>query len=313
MSITDTYTDRQFAHEAVGNDIAGIPLANIGAVLDAAGLNWAVEAIDTTYEFAGEVRTADKRALVRTDTGDQLGTHSGTYMRLENSSLVDLAAAASGDGGHGIEFRTGGEMDGGRVVWLNASLGSNPRFDGLGISKEVTVVKSHDGTLPLMFIPAAVRMFCRNQFPMLRKTHGRIVVRHTANAQARLAEAKAAVTAMYAAHDAMDEMLADLLETEITNRRFEAIAREVIGDWSDVEATQKARTQHENMWNVIEATWRANDDLHGTGLGVVNAFNDFDLWDSTIRSDRTRPEAQLNQLVRGSMPRTYAAAELVLA
>ena len=313
MSITDTYNDRQFAHEAVGNDISGIPLANVGAVLDAAGLNWSVEAVPTTYEFNGETLTADRRALIRTDTGMQLGTHSEAYCRLENSSLVDLAAAAAGDGGHGIEFRTGGEMDGGRVVWLNASLGSNPRFDGLGISKEVTVVKSHDGTLPLTFIPSAVRMFCRNQFPMLRKQHGRITVKHTRNSELRLIEAKAAVTALYAAHDTMDVMLADLLETEVTNKRFEEIAREVLGDWSDEDATQKARTQRENMWNVISETWKANDDLHGNGLGAVNAFNDFDLWDSTIRSDRTRPETQLNQLVKGTMPRTYAAADLILA
>lgn len=249
---------------------------------------------------------------MRTDDFTVLSVVKGRYHVQQNDVVLDMAASINEVGD--IEVETAGSLRGGRTVWVLAKLGSDPRLDGLGIERYILVAKSHDGSSPITVIPTDVRVVCSNTMALARKGEALFKIRHTANASVRIEEAKAALGAMYSAHDEMSDAILHMMDTTITNGKFEDIIKQLVGD-PEAANSPKGKTQATNRAAQLRASWELseNDGIRGTAMGVVNAANDVDLWMSTIRSSElpTRAEMQMNGVLKNYQPLTHRAMELL--
>lgn len=326
-SMMYNYSENKLPWHGLGNPITGIDLRNIGTVRKAAGLDWRVEAHTPIVEINGEriqlndtqldqfgnvTKNDGFRALIRTDDNTVLSVVKGRYHVQQNDVVLDMAASINEVGD--VEFETAGSLRGGRTVWALAKLGSDPRLDGLGIERYILVAKSHDGSSPITVIPTDVRVVCSNTMALARKGEALFKIRHTANASVRIEEAKAALGAMYSAHDEMSDAILHMVDTTITNGKFEDIIKQLVGD-PEAANSPKGKTQATNRAAQLRASWELseNDGIRGTAMGVVNAANDVDLWMSTIRSSElpTRAEMQMNGVLKNYQPLTHRAMELL--
>lgn len=300
------YAGRQFPWEVLGTDISDIPLTNVGAVLAAAGLDWTVSE-HTPHDFVnGEwMPQPNAKSLRRGDTFDHLGSHSDKYQIVQNSALVDLAAAVK-EVDPTFNVKAGGELDNGKIVWIQA-VGA-PRTDGL--SSNLTLFKSHDGSAPLMGSPWMGRMFCRNQLPAIRRAGTLVKVRHTRNVEDRLKIAAKVLQDTYRIFDEMDAEIQKLIETEITRRQFDELVAGILNPKGFDEGA--GFTQFERRRDIVAASYEYNTDIAGSAWGFVNAINDLEANFSSIRSDRTVAERQMG-MIQAGMPLTARARDLVLA
>lgn len=324
------YANRELPWHGLGNAIGEENLRNIGVVRKAAGLDWRVIEQTPMVTIAGEqyplnVADVDEfgavtknkgyRALLRDDLeGPEavLAIVKGRYTVQQNDVVLDLAASIN-DVDEGVIFETAGSLRGGRTVWALARLGDDPRLDGLDVKRYILVFKSHDGTAPITVIPTDVRVVCSNTLALAKGGTAAFKIKHTANADTRIEEAKMALGAMYSVHDELSEEIYKLANTSITNDRFEAIISEVLNPKGLTEG--KGYTQANNRADEVRYSYANPDNasIKGTGWGVVNAFNDVEVWASAIRGDWTQTEQQMDRVIRGFQPMTQRARDLVLA
>lgn len=157
-----------------------------------AGLDWEVETYPIFYRNkSGKFNQIENRwtkATVRNDNGTCLGVVGPRYFPIQNvehfnffDEIVKSKEAM---------YSGAGQFNDGRLVWLQARLPKNiliAREDV--VEKEITLISSHDGTMPLMVSLMPTRLACMNQLPLVRKNK-ELVIRHTVNFKNKVSEAR---------------------------------------------------------------------------------------------------------------------------
>lgn len=180
-----------------------VPWHGLGTVIDRAptsaealrlsGLDFEVRKIACEYQHNGQmVKSKMSFAVIRTDSGAQLGSVGSRYQVMSNAdafsfmdSVCDMA-----------KWETAGAMGGGETVWMLAKM-PECRFEvesGDAVEPYVLLSNSHDGSSAIRVLPTAVRVVCANthRAAMKGKAKG-ISIRHTASAKGKVREAQAAL------------------------------------------------------------------------------------------------------------------------
>jgi phage/plasmid-like protein (TIGR03299 family) len=236
--------------------------------------------------------SADRVALVRSDTSDTFEVVGKGFEVLQNAELADLIESLSAAKAMQTAD-TAGSLRGGRNVF--ALVPRSEFFAGTGgdpLRTYVLFANAHDGTGSLTIVPTSVRVVCANTLAMA--TAG-IRLRHTASLRDRIAEAVIALKKADAAGEAFKATVKRLASVKMDDedrrvfflRVYESAfgvlpGRPTSGKYTEAESRKLARAQE------TVGAWLANlDSSRNTGQGtegtVWHALNAATEW-----SDHTR-------------------------
>lgn len=148
------------------------------ALLESTGLNWSVEKLPLTGPMDRETNSF---GIFRRDNDKWMGTVGNQYQPYQNSDMAELIVQAAD--GVNIEVTRGGELFGGKKVYLQAELPTE--FIGNSdVKRWITALNSHDGSTSIAFGSSNTTVVCQNTF---YRAYGEMEkVRHTTNAKDRL-------------------------------------------------------------------------------------------------------------------------------
>lgn len=145
-------------------------------LLESTGLNWSVTKQPLFTKLGLETKS---HGIFR--GAEWIGTVGERYTPLQNAELAMTIVKASE--GVGVDVTKGGELGGGRKVYLQAELPE--AFVGKGnVKRYITALNSHDGSTSIGFGSSNTVIYCQNTFHKAYK--GLNHFKHTFNAQARI-------------------------------------------------------------------------------------------------------------------------------
>lgn len=152
-------------------------------LLESTGLNWSVNKLPLN---GPDGQPTDSFGLFRNDTNKWLGTVGPRYEVMQNSTLAETIIDACE--GVGLSAKRGGELRGGRKVYLQAEL-PDEYIGKSAVKRYITALNSHDGTTAISFGSTNTVVICENTFHMAYKSDGMTRFIHTANAKTLIDEA----------------------------------------------------------------------------------------------------------------------------
>jgi phage/plasmid-like protein (TIGR03299 family) len=175
------------------------PPATIAEAITASGLGWRVErepiAVDrgaaATVDDWWEPRCeeiAGYYATVRQDTRAVLGIVGERYRIVQNEEAFRFVDQPPGSSLH---FETAGSLNGGRRVWVLATLPEHVEVGGDSVRPYVVLMNSHDGSTAVIAATTPVRVVCQNTLNWgLERARQRFSIRHTEQISRRVHEAR---------------------------------------------------------------------------------------------------------------------------
>jgi phage/plasmid-like protein (TIGR03299 family) len=139
----------------------------------------AIEAAGLSYQAElKELRTVEgrsvpqRRAVVRSDTGDVLGVVGKSYVPVQNSQAFSFLDAVVADGG--LRYHTAGALGKGERVWMLAKLPGQIRIKGGDdvVDKFLLLSNSHNGTAALRIQYTPIRVVCSNTLNLALRHRG---------------------------------------------------------------------------------------------------------------------------------------------
>lgn len=182
-------------------------------------LQWQVKKLPL---FGPEGERTTSCGIFRDDTGNHLGTVGASYEPVQNSQLCELLVKASE--GVPVDFSNGGQLRGGKMVYLQADLPDAYIGRG-GVKRKLTALNSHDGSGSLAFGSSNTVVWCSNTWHMVYAEIEKY--RHTANIHDRVRNAAAQIAAALQ----QDALLVDNLErmnaTPLRDEMIEAVINRI--------------------------------------------------------------------------------------
>lgn len=205
------------------------------------GLNWEIKKEQFTHPTG---LITDHYGIFRYDHGSDtptscLGSVKGRYTELSNFDLAETIVKATDS--IGISTNRGGQIQGGRKVFLQAQLPDE--FIGRsGVKRWVTVLNSHDGSSSISFGSTNTVVVCENTFHAAHKEGSRF--RHTASSKERIDQAikdfrqtiKADEQMMKVFHIMSEQKPTESLVTKVIESMFEIGS---VKESADIISTRK--------------------------------------------------------------------------
>jgi phage/plasmid-like protein (TIGR03299 family) len=261
----------------------------IPEALELGGLTWKVSkrGIQTIGGGRASRRITSHFATVREDTGFVLGIVGKVYKVHQIGDVLEFGDAILDAGGAIVE--TVGELHGGRIVFATLELPVEVRIGGLEsetIRPYLILSTSFDGSRSLRVMLALIRVVCANTdnlaYGEAKKAGAIFAVRHTANLQSRILEARRVLGITFANVDAFQLEAEQLLATKLTNAEAERILARAFPIADDATERERARSISGGILQV----YRESDNLgniRGTAWGVLQAASE---WTDHVRPVR---------------------------
>lgn len=221
------------AHELIPSAAAlpeRITLSNIADVRRRAGLDWE-PAAENQYRVRQLGAGAEAVEVVpgfkyvtRGEGGPVLGSLKDSYHLFHNEDLFGIAEAigtAALEDGRDVRFLSGGQLQGGRRVYLLADLGQPRELAGdpSPLVRYMTLLSSHDGSGSVKVLGTLNRWFCTNAVRAVEMEAAAgaaaFSFRHTSRIKTRLRDARKAMTAALLQHDATEARIAEMIATPV--------------------------------------------------------------------------------------------------
>jgi phage/plasmid-like protein (TIGR03299 family) len=128
--------------------------------IEAAGLNYLAELKDV--QTVDGTPVPQRKAVVRSDTGDVLGVVGKSYVPVQNYQAFGFLDAIVAEGG--LRYHTAGALGNGERVWMLAKLPDHIRVKGSDdlVEKFLLLSNSHDGSTALRTLFTPIRVVCQN-------------------------------------------------------------------------------------------------------------------------------------------------------
>lgn len=276
-----------------------------------AGLDWDVD-LAPVFATVGErhIEIPDHYATYRKDTDRVLGIVGAKYNPVQNVEMFDFLDAIVDSGE--AHYETAGSLRNGANVWMLLAPDENEiLLNGEKMRKYLLATTSHDGTASMRVKPVMERVVCANTLDFaLSERANEFRARHTAGVQGKVAQAREALGISFAYFEEFERIATQLGDIDVELDEFHALVQDLVP--IDAETEGRALTIRTNKRAGIQAAYRSDlvGAARGTGWGVVQAVNSYELWGTDGRADA---ENQARRLLTGtSAPLTDRAVKLLL-
>lgn len=264
-----------------------------------------------------EIEIKDRYATYRSDNGKVLGTVGKGYNIVQNEELFDLAEGLLDSGE--AKYETAGSLRGNRVVFITVRLDRDVKVADIEFEPYLVLASSHDGTLAARAMVTPTVVVCANTLRLATESAKyEYRIKHTNSAKAKLSQVREALGITFDTYDLFQLEVDQLLNTEVTRLQFEQIVENLFPDTESVQGMTLATNRREQ----VRATYMhdpAAAPYQGTGWGVINAVNTWEIWEKPIRTTSTIDTKQNARLERVAwahlqgkqMPYTAKTQELV--
>lgn len=182
-SVETMFSVREKPWHGLGTIVAEAPSSS--EALRLAGLDWEVEqqALFTksgvVEGFKANVRNTDKKAL---------GVVSDRYKIIQNKEAFAFTDKLLGAG---VRYETAGSLQGGKKIWLLATLPKEYIIAGERISPYLVFSNTHDGSGAVRVAITPIRVVCNNTLNLALNTATRsFSMVHTGDIRGKVSEAK---------------------------------------------------------------------------------------------------------------------------
>lgn len=179
----------------------------------------------------------------------------------------------------GAHFDTAGSIDGGRKVFVTMKMPGHLKVGGVDkVENYIAALNSHDGTMQFTVMVTPVRIVCSNTMNLAFKNHShKYTVRHTKNARNAIAgEARRALDLTFSYLDSFQAEAEQLINTTMTEIRFEEIIENAFGPTEDdrsAVATRKQRKVEDMLELFADANTQAG--IRNTAWAGLNALTEW--------------------------------------
>jgi phage/plasmid-like protein (TIGR03299 family) len=231
---------------------------------------------------------------VRKGQVDFLGEAGAGYTVIQNEHHAELLNALVDESG--AHFELGGAVDGGRKVFLSMKLPGHINIGGVDpIENSILALNSHDGSMSFTLMVLPIRYACLNVLNCAFEGASHMIrVRHTSGAETAMrTQARQALDMSFNYLDHFQEAANHMIETSLTQSRFEEIVTREFG--SDEDASRAAITRSENKINQmceLFADAMTQEGIRGTAWAGFNALTEWaDHFSPTRGEDRDTARA----------------------
>ena len=261
--------------------------------LELAGLNYtvhkSVKPVTFTYPVALKygAQTFDVPSVYATfrewpnGNIDGLGAVGENYQVVQTQEAAEFVEAITDQHSQAI-WETGGSLRDGKQFFMTIKLGEefelNKNDDK--VDTWMVVASSHDGSMALTVYITRIRVVCANTLTWsLSEAANVYKVKHTAKAQARVADARKAIDLAWKGQGAFDHEMEKLMNRQITDQDFDRVISGLFTIEDDM--SDSMTTARSNKRNEISDLYYASPTVGkwtGTAYGLWNAVSEYEQW-----------------------------------
>ena len=265
--------------------------ASYDEIVAAAGFYQAVE--KDLYIPPFRTPVPDRKALVRSDSGEYLSTVGKGYEVVQFSEVARTLVEAAGD--VKAVFTTAGTLGPvGVRGWLLGEL-PNPitvKGDPSAIRKYVLGTTGHDGVTAIVIKNVATRVVCANTLGVALGERGGSTwrIQHTANARVRLDEAGKAFAKLARSYERLGELANVLAVTPFTEKQMQATVDRVMPVPKDDKDHSRLEAERAKVIQLFD-TAVGIERVRGTAWSALQGWTEFADHHRVVRdSGRENPQ-----------------------
>lgn len=304
IGFTDKRGNAWHYREGADNHYAGaIPVEEVERRL----FSWHPVKVPTFFQWEGKQIQSEKYAILRSDTGAELGGFKAGYQPhdfnewlLNNiGTLLDTSKSDLGIGSAGL-------LKGGAIGWVEVTVPETFRTKegGVEFRPNFLAASSFNGSLATTYKRTVQATVCDNTLSVALSEAGQQVkIKSTANSLVRIGDAREALQLIYSAQDDFEREVAALLKIKLTDHQFEEFIDVVAprADQDGRKATASALKMAENKRDTIWELWQSDERVapwRGTAFGALQAMNTY-AHHAVIPRGQTRAERNMSNAVTG--------------
>lgn len=267
--------------------------------------NWHPVKVPTYYEWEGKRVQSDKFAILRDDTGRELGSFKDGYQPHDYQewlvhnigTLMDTSTSDLGIGSAGL-------LKGGAVAWVEVTVPETfTTPEGVTFRPNFLAASSFNGSLATTYKRTVQNTVCDNTLGVALGEKGQQVkIRSTKNSLTRIADAREALHLIHSAQDDFAREVAALAKIKVDDHMFERWMDGVVPlPRPDEAKTTRAITLAENKREAFQNLWLHDERVapwRGTGLGVLQVANTYAHHGQNVRG-MSRQERNMLNAVNG--------------
>lgn len=260
--------------------------ATYDQIMESAGFYEAIEKDIYIPPFRSPI--PDKKALVRSDTGEYLSVVGKSYEVVQFAEIARTLIEAAGD--VKAVFTTAGTLGPvGIRGWLLGEL-PNPitvRGDASPIRKYLVGTAGHDGVTAVVLKNCATRIVCANTLGVALGERGGATwrIQHTTNAKARLDDAGKAFRRLSESYVRFGELANVLAVTPFTDRQMQATVDRIMPVPEDDRDHDRLRAERAKVVQLFE-TAVGIERVRGTAWAAMQGWSEYADHHRTVRDTK---------------------------
>jgi phage/plasmid-like protein (TIGR03299 family) len=228
----------------------------------------------TPVEVAQHFATA--RTHPKTGRTETLGVVGSDYLPVQNEEHAEfLNLLADESGAH---FETAGSLKNGRQVFLTMRMPQSLTIGGHDrVDLYIAAFNSHDGSSAFRIVVTPIRVVCANtQRAAIQGARSSFVVRHTAGAKARIAQARSALGLTFRYAEEFEKAAQRMIEAEMTLAELRSVVDQL---WPVKNSdSARAKTNQRQRWAAISNLFEHADtqaSVRHTRWAGYNALTEY--------------------------------------
>lgn len=266
------FVDRTTTWHAIGKDVQ--ECKDMEQVLHKSGLDYTVEK-RPVYMAGADMKPkfiSNRFVTVRTQDDHPYDVVSDKYEIIQNRDAFDFVSYM----GDELQFEKAGETQSGMVYII----GKLPEVDILGdkFTPHVIFRNGFNGKVKITAAICPLRVVCQNQFNFaFKNTQNAITIRHTSNAETKLAEAKEVLKLSADYMEELNAMAQHFAGMKMDAAKIEKVTKILfpIGDTQDMNSYKRAVLEASREKFIAAHNAEDNRNFKGTAWGLINAYTDF--------------------------------------
>ncbi|WP_410659488.1 DUF932 domain-containing protein [Amycolatopsis sp. lyj-112] len=257
-------------------------------------------------------RAPGRMAVTASDTGAVLGIHTDDYnIHQYQDWLLSKVATLLDDS---LVIGTAGLLRERRQAWVSVEMPENITTpEGVEFRPHLLACTSHDGSLKTTYKRVVTNVVCDNTMAAGLREHGqRVAVKHTANSDLRILQARDALAMVHTVADDFAAEVKTLCETTVTDRAWRAF----LNAHSPIpNEPGRSRTSALKQQSTLTRLWTSDGRVspwRGTAWGVIQAVNTFAHHEAIVRS-ASRAQRNMERTVEGKVDKLDRATASTLS